>query len=362
MPGEVRPKRHHTWVLVAGTGKHRGVLQEACFAAEAVGRAIAQHDCGLVTGGWPGVDYIAAEAFSQVEASRGNRLEHRLVQVVREDRPIHFQQGRIVRTSVGPLEWLEPQSYCDAVVLIGGLGGTYGSFLSALHKGIPRFPLGGTGGDAERAFKEMCELWDLIPNPGVAKTQFETLAEVTSTRDRAEAVAAKLVPLVLQSVLHRQGDTPRSVFISYSRRDAVWLERVCSILQPVERKGLIKCWTDVQVEAGAQWDAALRRQMAVCDIAILLVSASFLSSDYVNRIELPTLIERARVGATRLLWVLLSPCNWSDTALRHIQAALPTSAPLSELEPTELQICLVKLRQLVESATQQQQQSAKTEA
>lgn len=354
----MKSKRHHTWILVAGTGKHRGVPQEACLAAEAVGRAIAELDCGLVTGGWPGVDYIAAEAFSEVETAKGNRLEHRLVQVVREDRPIHFHQGRIVRTSVGPLEWLEPQSYCDAVVLIGGLGGTYGSFLSALHKGIPRFPLGGTGGDAERAFREMCELWDLIPNPGVAKSEFETLADVTSTRDRAQSVATKLVPLVLQSVQHRKGDAPRSVFISYSRRDTAWMERISSILQPVERTGLVKCWTDVQVEAGTEWDAALRRQMAGCDIAILLVSTDFLRSEYVNRVELPTLIERARTGATRLLWVLLAACDWRDTTLRHIQAALPTKRPLSELEPTELQICLVTLRQLVETAAKELQHGA----
>jgi hypothetical protein len=303
-----------------------------------------------VTGGWPGVDYIAAAAFAAAEAVKGNRLEHRLVQVVREDRPVHFPQGRIVRTRVGPLEWLEPQNYCDAVVMLGGLGGTYGSFLSALHKGIPRFPLGGTGGDAERAFREMCDLWELMPNPGIAKDQFEALGGATTTREGASAVAEALLPLVVQSVAHRKGAAPKSVFISYSRRDSVWLEHVRTILQPVERTGAIRCWTDVEVEAGAQWDTELRRQMSVCDIAILLVSANYLDSRYVNIVELPTLVERARTGRTRLLWMLLSPCAWRETELVHIQSGLPPDVFLEELEPTELQIALVKLRELVEAA------------
>ena len=349
--------RHHTWILVAGTGMDKGLPRDVCLAAEAVGKSIAQHDCGLVTGGWPGVDYIAAKAFAEVEDAKGNRLEHRLVQVVREDHKVIFRRGRIVRTGIGPLEWLEPQSYCDALVMIGGLGGTYGSFLSALHKGIPRFPLGGTGGDAKRAFKEMCELWDLMPNPGVAKSEFEMLGEVTSTGAQADGVAGQLVPLVIRSVLHRKGAAPRSVFISYSRRDSEWLERISAILQPLEHTGRIKCWTDVHVEAGIPWDTELRRKMAVCDIAILLVSPHFLNSAYVKSVEVPTLTERARTGATRLLWILLSPCNWRETELGHFQSALPADVALGRLEPTELQISLVQLRQLVEAEAQSQEDS-----
>jgi predicted Rossmann-fold nucleotide-binding protein len=66
---------HHTWVLVAGTGHHSGVPADVCLAAKAVGAAIARFDCGLVTGGWAGVDYLVAEAFATVEGKKGNRLE-----------------------------------------------------------------------------------------------------------------------------------------------------------------------------------------------------------------------------------------------------------------------------------------------
>jgi hypothetical protein len=132
------------------------------------------------------------------------------VQVVRSDSTAEFPGGRVVHATPGPLEWLEPQSYSDAVVLIGGIGGTYGTFLSALHKGLPRFPLGGTGGDAATAFRNMCELWDVIPNPGIPKCRFEALGRTITTGTEAAELADYLVPLVIESINHRKGRTPES--------------------------------------------------------------------------------------------------------------------------------------------------------
>jgi len=338
------PPDHHTWILVAGTGLRVGVARGAQLAATAVGRAIANHGCGLVTGGWPGVDYIAAEAFAAVERVKGARLQDRLVQVVREDRNVEFDGGRIVRTKVGALEWLEPQSYCDAVVLIGGVGGTYGAFLSALFKGLPRFPLGGVGGDSEHAFRNMCELWDALPNPGVPKWRFEELGRAVTTDDDAEAVAQILLPLVIESVAHQKGQVPRTVFLSYSRDDSEWMRRIEAALRPIEQSGRYKLWADVEIEAGAAWDRELRRKLAVCDVAVLLVSRPFLQSEYVRNVELPILVERARSGRTRVLWLLVSECAWEQTELRELQAAWDPRSPLAALSPAEVQVALVEVR------------------
>lgn len=336
------------WILVAGTGLRSGVPLAACLAATAVGSAIAHHDCCLVTGGWPGVDFMAAEAFAAIESAKGSRLEDRLVQVVPEDREAEFPGGRVVKTKIGPLEWLEPQSYCDAVVLIGGLGGTFGAFLSSLHKGIPRFPLGGTEGDAKRAFEHMCHLWDAIPNPGIAKHQFEELNQSIATHADAASVADHLLPLVIDSVNHRQGRAPKSIFISYSKADVTWLREVSSVLQPLQQSGLVHVWSDVDMEPGVQWDAMLRQNMARCDYAILLVSKPFLESEYVRTVELPVLLERARAGRTRLLWLCVSPSDWRSTALRDTQAAFVPTVSLTEMSPADVQVALVGLRARIE--------------
>ncbi|MCC7376211.1 MAG: toll/interleukin-1 receptor domain-containing protein [Verrucomicrobiales bacterium] len=294
------------------------------------------------------MDYIASEAFAAVVRAKSMALEHRLVQVVRSDMASEYPGGRIVRTTPGPLEWLEPLAYSDAMVLIGGVGGTYGMFLSALHKGMPRFPLGGTGGDAGTAYRNMGELWETMPNPGIAKSEFETFGRSIESRKDADEIAEALVPMMLRSINSRKGLRPKSVFISYSRQNAAWLNRTRDMLRPLELQGAAQIWTDLDIEAGENWDVALRRQLSICDIAVLLVSPSFLRSDYVRTVELPILLERARAGRTRLLWVVLSPCDWAQTELPMVQAALNPRVSLSEMDASDSQIALVSLRQAVE--------------
>jgi hypothetical protein len=51
------------WILVAGTGLVKGTPIEDVNAAPAIGTELARNRYGLVTGGWPGVDYLATQAF-----------------------------------------------------------------------------------------------------------------------------------------------------------------------------------------------------------------------------------------------------------------------------------------------------------
>lgn len=342
--------RVQSWALVAGTGLREGIAEPAVFAAEEIGAALARAELGLVTGGWPGIDHIVARTFSEELASRGVRAEHRLVQVIREDRPVEINVGKVVRTLVGPSEWMDPQSYANSVILIGGLGGAYGSFLGALHKGLPRFPIAGTGGDAATAFKQMMGLWDVIPNPGMSRTQFDVLSAGISTRDDARRVAQQLVKLIAASVSSAGASEvrePRRVFLSYSSEDIVWLERLRTVLRPIERQGHVKTWADLDIEAGGQWEAETLRRIQSCDAAVLLVSAHFLASDYVNDKQLPQLLERARSGKLQLFWVLVSSCMWDVTELASYQAAIDTSRPLAQMADAEAQVSLVDLARRV---------------
>ena len=57
------------WVLVAGLGDV-DLPREVWIATEALGRALARRGFGLVTGGWKGVDHVAARSFHD-EAQKG---------------------------------------------------------------------------------------------------------------------------------------------------------------------------------------------------------------------------------------------------------------------------------------------------
>ena len=67
---------------------------------------------------------------------------------------------------------------------------------------------------------------------------------------------------------------PGKVFISYSRADADWLQRVTGHLGGLAKAGRLEVWCDTHIEAGADWLPAIEQAMADCDVAVLLVSAA----------------------------------------------------------------------------------------
>lgn len=325
------PHAVRRWVLVAGTGLLVGTPRNAIRMARSVGRWLARYQYGLVSGGWHGVDYAVTEAFVTELGTQSLAVDDYLIQVLPQHEPLHIEAGRVVRTPVGEREWLEPQKYADAVILIGGLGGTYYTWIGALHDGLPRFPLGGTGGDARRAYRETLDLWSLVPVPGLTRSEFESLGEPSPDEASANAMARQLVGELLVKSLAAADARSRgggselpSLFISYSRRDVRWVDRLRTLFSPLERRGVLATWSDSDLRAGGAWSTQINAVMERASAALLLVTPALLASDYVRQVELPFLEARARApqSAFRLFWVLLEPCNWDQTlpALAELQA------------------------------------------
>ena len=94
---------------------------------------------------------------------------------------------------------------------------------------------------------------------------------------------------------------PPVVFVSYSRKDAEWLRRVVTMLKPLVRVRRCELWFDTLIETGEQWRPEIEAAIARADIALLLVSPDFLSSDFIMDEELPALIRRGVLLAAMLL-------------------------------------------------------------
>lgn len=326
------------WVVVAGTGLRFGTPRRVMRAARAVGRRLAEHRYGLVAGGWHGVDYLVTEAFLQSLEQQGLSADEHLIQVLTEHQELLMPGGRIVRTPAGAREWSEPQRYADAVVLIGGVGGTYYTWLGALHDGLPRFPLGDTGGDARRAFQETVDLWELMPVPGLNLAEFKALGQPVRSDADALALADQLVGnLLLKSLAasdaRSRGDAAGapSIFISYSRRNAQWVDRLRTLFRPMERRGVASTWSDTDLVAGQAWEPQLLASIASAQAALMLVTPALLASDYVRRVELPALLARVKGDGFRLFWVLLESCDWRSALpeLAEVQAIGDVNRPVS---------------------------------
>ncbi len=139
----------------------------------------------------------------------------------------------------------------------------------------------------------------------------------------------------------------RKVFISYSHKDIKWLERLRVHLRPIEREGIIDLWDDTKIVAGAQWKEAILDALESARVAVTLVSADFLASDFISQHELPTLLSRAAVGGTVILPIIISPCLFSDTGLSAFQAVNSPDKPLSAMAHSERERVLVNVASVI---------------
>ena len=81
----------------------------------------------------------------------------------------------------------------------------------------------------------------------------------------------------------------------------------------MERYGAITRWDDTLIKPGAPWKEEIRAALARAKVAVLLVSADFLASDYITTNELPPLLAAAERRGTLILPVIVSPSRFEQT-------------------------------------------------
>jgi hypothetical protein len=139
------------------------------------------------------------------------------------------------------------------------------------------------------------------------------------------------------------------VFISYSHRDNQYLKRLLVHLKPLEKKGIIDLWVDTSLSAGDRWKKEIEEALRRARVAILLVSADFLASEFIVDNELPPLLAKAEEEGTRVIPVIIRPCRFTrDENLKHFQAINDPSRPVGNLAESEQEIVYDMVSQLVE--------------
>jgi len=96
------------------------------------------------------------------------------------------------------------------------------------------------------------------------------------------------------------------VVISYSRRDVRWKDKLVEQLSVLEKNGVCEVWYDSRLLPGDNWPEEILRAMQQGDVAVLLLSASFLTSSFIRETELPLLLAKV----PRVIPLLIKPCPW----------------------------------------------------
>ena len=122
------------------------------------------------------------------------------------------------------------------------------------------------------------------------------------------------------------------IFISYSHKDEVWKDRLQEQLEVLALEGHFSVWDDRQIEPGDDWFLEIERELNQADVAVMLISASFLRSSFIRTEEIPTLLRRRKQEGIRLIPLILRPCRWQNIGwLRAILGGYRDNVALSGL-------------------------------
>jgi hypothetical protein len=110
------------------------------------------------------------------------------------------------------------------------------------------------------------------------------------------------------------------VFISYSHKDNDWKNRLVTHLGVLQEQGLLDLWDDCRISAGQDWYQAIRAAIDSATVAILLISANFLTSRFILSEEVPRLLQRRASTGFPLFPIIIKPCAWQAVDwLRQMQ-------------------------------------------
>jgi len=121
-----------------------------------------------------------------------------------------------------------------------------------------------------------------------------------------------------------------TVFISYSHKDEEWKDKLVTHLGVLQSQKLLTIWDDRKIEGGDDWLPEIEEAINQAHIAVLLISANFLTSPFILGKEVPELLSRREKENLRIMPLIVKPCAWNTVNwLTPIQARPKDGRPLS---------------------------------
>lgn len=101
-----------------------------------------------------------------------------------------------------------------------------------------------------------------------------------------------------------------TIFISYSHKDETEKNALVTQLGVLQNAGLIDLWVDDRIEAGGDWKAKIEQAINQAQVAILLITANFLTSKFILEKEVPRLLDRRQREGLVVFPVIARACPW----------------------------------------------------
>jgi hypothetical protein len=125
-------------------------------------------------------------------------------------------------------------------------------------------------------------------------------------------------PAGLPDSLRPKGEL--QVIISYAHRDERLRKELDNHLTALTESGAIKIWHDRKMGPGTDFAMEIDSRVETSDILLLLVSPDYLASHYCYHREMQYAIGRHVAGLSRVIPIILRPCDWHSTPMGKLLA------------------------------------------
>jgi CheY-like chemotaxis protein len=118
---------------------------------------------------------------------------------------------------------------------------------------------------------------------------------------------------------------PVEIFCAYSHEDEKLRIKLEKRLTLLKQQNLVTIWHDRIISPDKEWEDEIDAHLDTAQIILLLISPSFLGSEYSYGIEMKRALERHEQGEARVIPIILRPVYWQETPISKLQA-LPSDA------------------------------------
>ena len=164
--------------------------------------------------------------------------------------------------------------------------------------------------------------------------------EFFSRMDRQELLAAK------------PGSRRSKIFISYAHAAEAqtgWVKQIRTQLGAA-RRGDVEVWDDSRIKPGQKWKGEIEKAIRQARVAVLVITAEFLASEFIRDSELPLLLEAADAEGATILCVYGSDTAIVGDAKRLLdyQFLNGRERPLQAMSPAERSLLFRRLAEAVD--------------
>ena len=129
--------------------------------------------------------------------------------------------------------------------------------------------------------------------------------------------------------MHSEPMPSVKVFYCYAREDKLLRDELEKYLGNLRKQNHITSWSDYEINGGKEWTEEIDLKLNAADIILILISPSFMHSEYYYEAEMKRAMQRLNTKDSYVIDIILHPINWEDALISKLQILPDGEKPIT---------------------------------